>query len=65
MLDDLVVCGVDCVEVVVSCFLLVIELMVSYVYDIIYCGNLVGFFGMVLVLEGISVVLVICVVNMI
>jgi pyrroloquinoline quinone (PQQ) biosynthesis protein C len=30
------------------------ELMVSYAYDTVQCGNPVGFFGMVLVLEGTS-----------
>lgn len=32
--------------------------MVLYVYDIINCGNLLVFFGMVYVFEGILIVLV-------
>ncbi len=57
ILDDLVACGVDRAEAAASCPSLSTELMVSYAYDTIQRGNPVGFFGMVLVLEGTSVAL--------
>jgi len=34
-----------------------VEIMVAYAYDTVYRGNPVGFFGMVLVLEGTSILL--------
>lgn len=55
--------GGDVKVVCDGCFELFVELMVVYVYDVINCGNLVGFFGMVYVFEGISVVLVLMVVD--
>ncbi len=57
ILDDLVACGVDRAEAAASSPSLSTELMVSYAYDTIQRGNPVGFFGMVLVLEGTSVAL--------
>jgi len=57
ILDDLAACGVDRAEAAVSSPSLSTELMVSYAYDTIQRGNPVGFFGMVLVLEGTSVAL--------
>ncbi|KAB7767063.1 TenA family transcriptional regulator [Xanthomonas maliensis] len=57
ILDDLVACGVDRAVAAGSSPSLATELMVSYAYDTIARGNPVGFFGMVLVLEGTSVAL--------
>ncbi len=57
ILDDLVACGVDRAAAAGSAPALATELMVSYAYDTIARGNPVGFFGMVLVLEGTSVAL--------
>jgi pyrroloquinoline quinone (PQQ) biosynthesis protein C len=57
ILDDLVACGQDRARVAASPPSLATELMVSYAYDTIQRGNPVGFFGMVLVLEGTSVAL--------
>jgi hypothetical protein len=57
ILDDLAACGADRVSAAASAPSLATELMVSYAYDTIARGNPVGFFGMVLVLEGTSVAL--------
>ncbi len=57
ILDDLVACGADrttCANAMPS---FATEMMVAYAYDTIARGNPVGFFGMVLVLEGTSVAL--------
>jgi pyrroloquinoline quinone (PQQ) biosynthesis protein C len=54
ILEDLEACGVDSIEVVNSQPNFETELLVSYVYDYIDRINPVGFFGMVLVLEGTS-----------
>jgi pyrroloquinoline quinone (PQQ) biosynthesis protein C len=55
ILDDLVAMGVDREAVSSSVPAPATELMVAYAYDTITRGNPVGFFGMVLVLEGTSV----------
>lgn len=57
VLDDLAACGADRAQAASSLPSLATELMVSYAYDTIHRGNPVGFFGMVLVLEGTSVAL--------
>lgn len=57
VLDDLAACGVDRSAAAASAPAFATELMVSYAYDTIARGNPVGFFGMVLVLEGTSVAL--------
>lgn len=57
ILDDLAACGADRDRVAESQPAEATELMVSYAYDTIARGNPVGFFGMVLVLEGTSVAL--------
>lgn len=57
VLDDLAACGADRAHAAASLPSLATELMVSYAYDTIHRGNPVGFFGMVLVLEGTSVAL--------
>ena len=57
VLDDIVACGEDRAAAEASSPSLATELMVSYAYDTIQRGNPVGFFGMVLVLEGTSVAL--------
>ena len=57
ILDDLVACGADRDRVAESEPAEATELMVAYAYDTIARGNPVGFFGMVLVLEGTSVAL--------
>jgi thiaminase len=57
ILDDLAACGADRAAAAGSSPSLATELMVSYAYDTIARGNPVGFFGMVLVLEGTSVAL--------
>lgn len=57
VLDDIAACGEDRAAAEASSPSLATELMVSYAYDTIQRGNPVGFFGMVLVLEGISVAL--------
>jgi pyrroloquinoline quinone (PQQ) biosynthesis protein C len=57
VLDDLVACGCDRAQIENSTPSQATELMVSYAYDTIARGNPVGFFGMVLVLEGTSVAL--------
>ena len=57
ILDDIAACGVDRDAAEYSEPSIATELMVSYAYDTIARGNPVGFFGMVLVLEGTSVAL--------
>ena len=57
VLDDIAACGEDRAAAEASSPSLATELMVSYAYDTIQRGNPVGFFGMVLVLEGTSVAL--------
>jgi pyrroloquinoline quinone (PQQ) biosynthesis protein C len=55
ILDDLVALGIDRQAVSSSLPAPATEVMVAYAYDTITRGNPVGFFGMVLVLEGTSV----------
>jgi pyrroloquinoline quinone (PQQ) biosynthesis protein C len=55
ILDDLVAMGIERSQVLAATPLPATELMVAYAYDTIMRGNPVGFFGMVLVLEGTSV----------
>ncbi len=57
ILDDLEACGADRIAIAASEPAHATELMVSYAYDTIARHNPVGFFGMVLVLEGTSVAL--------
>ncbi|TDK29527.1 TenA family transcriptional regulator [Luteimonas terrae] len=57
VLDDIAACGADRAAAAASEPSLATELMVAYAYDTIARGNPVGFFGMVLVLEGTSVAL--------
>ena len=57
ILDDIVVCGGDRNAVRYGRPSLPIELMVSFLYDLIARDNPVGLFGMVNVLEGTSVAL--------
>ncbi|WP_339481220.1 TenA family transcriptional regulator [Pseudomonas sp. RL_5y_Pfl2_73] len=57
VLDDIAVCGGDKEAVRNGQPSLPIELMVSYLYDLIARGNPVGLFGMVNVLEGTSIAL--------
>lgn len=57
ILDDIAACGADRVSAAASEPSLATELMVAYAYDTIARGNPVGFFGMVLALEGTSVAL--------
>jgi pyrroloquinoline quinone (PQQ) biosynthesis protein C len=57
ILDDLAAIGVDRTVSAASQPAPATELMVAYAYDTINRGNPVGFFGMVLVLEGTSVAL--------
>lgn len=57
VLDDIAACGGDRAAAAGSAPALATELMVSYAYDTIARRNPVGFFGMVLVLEGTSVAL--------
>jgi pyrroloquinoline quinone (PQQ) biosynthesis protein C len=57
ILDDLVACGADREQIAGSLPAEATEVMVAYAYDTISRGNPVGFFGMVLVLEGTSVAL--------
>lgn len=57
ILDDLAACGRDRAAEEVSQPSLATEVMVAYAYDTVMRGNPVGFFGMVLVLEGTSVAL--------
>lgn len=55
ILNDIAACGFDPAAVRNSSPNLATELMVSYAYDLVSRVNPVGFFGMVLVLEGTSV----------
>ena len=55
ILNDIAACDVDKEKARHSQPSLETELMVAYAYDTIHRGNPVGFFGMVLVLEGTSV----------
>ena len=55
ILNDIAACGYDKEAVRNSRPSAATELMVAYAYDTIYRDNPVGFFGMVLVLEGTSV----------
>ncbi len=57
ILDDIAACGGNAEAVRDGRPLAATELMVAYAYDTIARGNPVGFFGMVLVLEGTSVAL--------
>lgn len=57
ILNDIEACGGDKEAVRNGVPHLATELMVSYAYDTVYRNNPVGFFGMVLVLEGTSVAL--------
>ncbi|MCX2899646.1 TenA family transcriptional regulator [Pseudomonas mandelii] len=57
ILNDIEACGGDKLVVRDGCPSLPIELMVSYLYDLIARGNPVGLFGMVNVLEGTSIAL--------
>ena len=57
ILDDLEALGVPRAAVLAAGPSPATELMVAYAYDTIQRGNPVGFFGMVLVLEGTSVAL--------
>jgi pyrroloquinoline quinone (PQQ) biosynthesis protein C len=57
ILDDLEACGTDRAAVAAGEPSEATELMIAYAYDTIARGNPVGFFGMVLVLEGTSVAL--------
>jgi len=57
VLNDIEACGGDKEAVRAATPLPATELMVSYAYDTVYRKNPVGFFGMVLVLEGTSVAL--------
>jgi heme oxygenase len=55
ILDDIAACGGDRAAARDATPLAATELMVAYAYDVIQRRNPVGFFGMVLVLEGTSV----------
>lgn len=57
VLDDIVACGGNRDVVIEGRPGLPIELMVSFLYDLIERGNPVGLFGMVNVLEGTSIAL--------
>ncbi|RLL50936.1 iron-containing redox enzyme family protein [Mariprofundus sp. EBB-1] len=57
ILNDIEACGADKEAVRNGTPSAATELMVAYAYDTIYRNNPVGFFGMVLVLEGTSVAL--------
>jgi pyrroloquinoline quinone (PQQ) biosynthesis protein C len=57
ILDDLEACGADCAAIADGAPSAATELMIAFAYDTIARGNPVGFFGMVLVLEGTSVAL--------
>ncbi|WP_109513879.1 TenA family transcriptional regulator [Pseudomonas ovata] len=57
VLNDIAACGGDKVAVREGQPDLPVELMVSYLYDLIARGNPVGLFGMVNVLEGTSIAL--------
>lgn len=55
VLNDIAACGFDKEAARASQPLPATELMVAYAYDTVQRGNPVGFFGMVLVLEGTSI----------
>lgn len=55
ILNDIAACGADAEAVRNAIPHPSTELMVAYAYDTIHRGNPVGFFGMVLVLEGTSI----------
>ncbi len=55
ILDDIAACGADVEAVRNGVPNVSTELMVAYAYDTIARGNLLGFFGMVHVLEGTSI----------
>jgi len=55
ILNDIAACGADKEAVRVETPMPATELMVAYAYDTVMRNNPVGFFGMVLVLEGTSV----------
>jgi pyrroloquinoline quinone (PQQ) biosynthesis protein C len=57
ILDDIATCGGDRAAVQNSTPAIATEAMVAYAYDTVMRGNPVGFFGMVLVLEGTSAAL--------
>ncbi len=57
ILNDITACGGDAATVRDGTPALPIELMVSFLYDLIARGNPVGLFGMVNVLEGTSIAL--------
>ena len=57
ILNDIKACGADAEAVRLGAPAIATELMVAYAYDTIQRRNPVGFFGMVLVLEGTSVAL--------
>ncbi len=57
ILNDIEACGVDKEAVRHGTPLPATELMVAYAYDTVHRNNPIGFFGMVLVLEGTSVAL--------
>ena len=54
VLNDIAACGMDAEAVRGGKPSIATELMVAYAYDMIYRVNPIGFFGMVLVLEGTS-----------
>ena len=54
VLNDIAACGMDAEAVRNGKPSFATELMVAYAYDMIYRVNPIGFFGMVLVLEGTS-----------
>lgn len=56
ILNDITACGFDAELVRHGQPALATELMVAYAYDTIHRGNPLGFFGMVQVLEGTSIV---------
>ena len=55
ILNDIEACGEDKGSARHSQARLATEMMVAYAYDTIHRGNPIGFFGMILVLEGTSV----------
>lgn len=57
ILNDIRACGFDEMAVRDALPLPATELMVAYAYDVIQRNNPIGFFGMVLVLEGTSIAL--------
>ena len=63
--NDLAATGADAERMLAKEPAVATELMISYAYDTIARGNPVGFFGMVLVLEGTSVALATNVANIV